>query len=77
MMLDGANQAAYAAGEALPNIIGMNFNYITTIAIAYPAVPIAILLVARSAQLRTVGKVALAPVSLASTSRLFSASPLC
>ena len=61
MMLDGANQAAYAAGEALPNIIGMNFNYITTIAIAYPAVPIAILLVARSAQLRTVGKVALAP----------------
>ncbi len=25
MMLDGANQAAYAAGEALPNIIGMNF----------------------------------------------------
>lgn len=61
MMLDGANQAAYAAGEALPNIIGMNFNYITTIAIAYPAVPIAILLVARSAQLRTVGKVALVP----------------
>ena len=61
MMLDGANQAAYAAGGALPNIIGMNFNYITTIAIAYPAVPIAILLVARSAQLRTVGKVALAP----------------
>ena len=61
MMLDGANQAAYAAGESLPNFFGMNFNYITTIAIAYPAVPIAILLVARSAQLRTVGKVALAP----------------
>lgn len=59
--LDGANQAAYALGQQVPNILGMNFDYIATIAIAYPAVPIAILLVARSAQLRTVGKVGLVP----------------
>lgn len=61
MTLDAANQAAYAAGAALPNIIGMNFNYIATVAIAYPAVPIAILIAARSVQLRTIGKVGLVP----------------
>ena len=37
--LDGANQAAYAAGQSVPNIIGMAFSYSTTIATVYPLLP--------------------------------------
>ncbi|KAF1298332.1 hypothetical protein BAU15_13730 [Enterococcus sp. JM4C] len=59
--LDGANQAAYAAGQQVPNIIGMAFSYITTTATLYPAIAVAILLFAKSGRLRTVGKVAVAP----------------
>lgn len=59
--LDGMNQAAYAAGEAVPNIIGMAFSYSTTIAVVYPALAVALLIASRSARLKTVGKVALAP----------------
>lgn len=61
MGLDGMNQAAYAAGEALPNIIGLAFSYITTIATLYPAIAIAVLIFSKSKQLKTVGKVAVAP----------------
>ena len=59
--LDGMNQALYAQGKEIPNIIGMAFSYITTTAVFYPAIAIAILLFARSKRLKTVGKVAVAP----------------
>lgn len=59
--LDGANQAAYAAGQQVPNIVGMAFSYITTTAVLYPAIAISILLFAKSGRLRTIGKVAVAP----------------
>lgn len=59
--LDGANQAMYAAKEEVPNIIGMAFSYITTTAVFYPAIAVSILLFAKSKQLKTVGKVAVAP----------------
>ncbi|UTR15936.1 PTS transporter subunit EIIC [Salipaludibacillus sp. LMS25] len=59
--LDGMNQAAYAAGEELPNIIGMAFSYITSTAIFFPAFAISVLIYSRSKQLKTVGKVSLAP----------------
>ena len=59
--LDGANQAAYAAGQQVTNIIGMAFSYITTTAVLYPAIAVSILLFAKSGRLRTVGKVAVAP----------------
>lgn len=59
--LDGMNQAAFAAQESIPNIIGMAFSYSTTIAVVYPAFALAILLVSRSVRLKTVGKVAAAP----------------
>lgn len=59
--LDGANQAAYAAGQALPNSIGMAFSYSVTSAVFCPAFAIAALFVAKSKQLRTVGKISLAP----------------
>lgn len=59
--LDGANQAAYAAGQAVPNIIGMAFSYSTTIAVVYPAFALSLLLFARSSQLKTVGKISVAP----------------
>lgn len=59
--LDGANQAAYAAGQAVPNIIGMAFSYSTTIATVYPAFALALLLFAKSSQLKTVGKISIAP----------------
>lgn len=59
--LDGMNQALYAQGKEVPNIIGMAFSYITTTAVFYPAIAIAILLFAKSQRLKTVGKVAVAP----------------
>lgn len=57
--LDGMNQAMYAAGEEVPNITGMAFNYITTTAVVYPAV--AVLLFAKSQQMKTVGKIGVIP----------------
>lgn len=59
--LDGANQEAYAAGQAIPNTIGMAMSYSTTIACFYPAIAVCVLLVAKSKELKTVGKVAIAP----------------
>ncbi|MEG0367003.1 MAG: PTS transporter subunit EIIC, partial [Coprobacillus sp.] len=59
--VDGAHQGAYAQGHAIPNTIGMAFNYITTIATVYAAIAVAVLLFAKSKQLKTVGKVAVAP----------------
>lgn len=59
--LDGMNQAAYAAGESVPNIIGMAFSYSTTIATVYPAIALSIFLFAKSSQLKTVSKISIAP----------------
>jgi cellobiose PTS system EIIC component len=59
--LDGANQAAFASGKDVPNIIGMAFSYITTTAVFYPAIAISVLLFTKSKQLKTVGKIAIAP----------------
>ena len=59
--LDGANQAAYAAGQAIPNTIGMAMSYSSTIAAFYPAIAVCVLLFAKSKELKTVGKVAVAP----------------
>ena len=59
--LDGMNQAAYAAGEQLPNIIGMAFSYINTIAVFLPAMAIGTLLACRSERLKTVGRIGLIP----------------
>lgn len=61
MSLDGMNQAAYAAGEALPNVIGMAFSYSMTIATLYPSFALAVLLFSKSKQLKTVGKISIAP----------------
>lgn len=59
--LDGMNQAAYAAGDPIPNVIGMAFSYSMTVAVLYPAFAAAILIAAKSVRLKTVGKVAIAP----------------
>lgn len=61
MGLDGMNQAAYAAGEPLPNVIGMAFSYSMTIATLYPSFALAVLLFSKSKQLKTVGKISIAP----------------
>lgn len=59
--LDGMNQAAFAAHQEVPNIIGFAFSYITTIATFYPAISFAILLFAKSNRLRSVSKIAVFP----------------
>lgn len=59
--LDGANQAAFAAGQPVPNTIGMAMSYSTTIACFYPAIAVCVLLFAKSRELKTVGKIAVAP----------------
>ena len=59
--LDGANQAAYAAGQSVPNIIGMAFSYSMTIAVLYPAFALAVLIFSKSNQLKTIGKISIAP----------------
>lgn len=61
MGLDGMNQAAYAAGQPVPNIIGMAFSYSMTVAALYPAFAVAVLIFSKSKQLKTVGKIAVAP----------------
>lgn len=59
MGMDIAQQSAYAAGQPLPNILGLSFGYMYSIAIAYPAMAISILLFAKSKRYKTLGKVAL------------------
>lgn len=59
--LDGMNQALYAAGQPVPNVIGMAFNYITTVAVFYPALAVAVLAFSKSQQMKTVGKISIAP----------------
>lgn len=59
--LDGMNQAAYAMGEPIPNVIGMSFSYATTIATLYPAFALAVLLFSKSQQMKTVGKISILP----------------
>lgn len=74
--LDGANQAAYAAGQAVPNIIGMAFSYSTTIATVYPAFALALLLFAKSGQLKTVGKISVAPAFFGISEPLIFGAPV-
>ena len=57
--LDGAQQAAYAIGKPLPNIMGMAFSYMYYTAIMYPAVAIAVCCFAKSKRMKMVGKMAL------------------
>lgn len=57
--LDGVQQAAYAAGESLPNIMGMAFSYMYYTAIMYPAIAIAVCFFAKSKRMKLVGKMAL------------------
>lgn len=57
--LDGAQQAAYATGATLPNIMGMSFSYLYYTAIMYPAIAIAVCLFAKSERMKMVGKMAL------------------
>lgn len=59
--LDAMNQAAYAAGDPVPSVIGMAFSYITTVAVFYPAMAASVLIGAKSERMRTVGKLGLAP----------------
>lgn len=59
--LDGMNQAAFGAGQPIPSVIGMAFSYSLTIAVLYPAFAIAVIIGSRSTQLKTVGRVAIAP----------------
>lgn len=59
--LDGANQAAFAAGQPVPNILGMAFSYICTTATLFPAIAVAVLIGAKSKQLKTVEKISVAP----------------
>ena len=57
--LDSAQQAAYAIGAPLPNIIGMAFCYMYYAAIMYPAIAIAVCCFAKSKRMKMVGKMAL------------------
>ena len=74
--LDGANQAAYAAGQSVPNIIGMACSYSTTIATVYPAFALALLLFAKSGQLKTVGKISVAPAFFGISEPLIFGAPV-
>lgn len=57
--LDGAQQAAYANGQTLPNIMGMAFSYMYYTAVMYPAMAIALLIFSKSKRYRTLAKLAL------------------
>lgn len=59
--LDFKNQAAFAAGKAVPSIIGMAFSYSTTIAVFYTAFGIAVLLFGKSDRMKAVGKISIVP----------------
>lgn len=59
--LNVENQAAFAVGKQLPNIINLSFSYISTIATFYPAIAVSILIFSKSGRLKDLGKIALAP----------------
>lgn len=74
--LDGMNQAAYAAGEPIPSVIGMAFSYAMTIAVVYPAFAVAVALFSKSSQLKTVGKISVAPAFLGISEPLIFGVPV-
>ena len=74
--LDGMNQAAYAAGEPIPSVIGMAFSYAMTIAVVYPAFAVAVALFSKSRQLKTVGKISVAPAFLGISEPLIFGVPV-
>lgn len=74
--LDGINQAAYAAGEPIPSVIGMAFSYSMTIAVVYPAFAVAVALFSKSSQLKTVGKISVAPAFLGISEPLIFGVPV-
>ena len=74
--LDGMNQAAYAAGEPIPSVIGMAFSYAMTIAVVYPAFAVAVALFSTSSQLKTVGKISVAPAFLGISEPLIFGVPV-
>lgn len=74
--LDGMNQAAYAAGEPIPSVIGMAFSYAMTVAVVYPAFAVAVALFSKSNQLKTVGKISVAPAFLGISEPLIFGVPV-
>ena len=74
--LDGMNQAAYAAGEPIPSVIGMAFSYAMTIAVVYPAFAVAVALFSKSSQLKTVGNISVAPAFLGISEPLIFGVPV-
>lgn len=74
--LDGMNQAAYAAGEPIPSVIGMAFSYAMTVAVVYPSFAVAVALFSKSSQLKTVGKISLAPAFLGISEPLIFGVPV-
>lgn len=74
--LDGMNQAAYAAGEPIPSVIGMAFSYAMTIAVVYLAFAVAVALFSKSSQLKTVGKISVAPAFLGISEPLIFGVPV-
>lgn len=74
--LDGINQAAYAAGEPIPSVIGMAFSYAMTVAVVYPAFAVAVALFSKSSQLKTVGKISVAPAFLGISEPLIFGVPV-
>lgn len=61
IQLDTVNQAAYAAGKTLPNIIGLAFSYSLGVAVFYPALAVAVWIFARSKRLTTSAKISIVP----------------
>lgn len=74
--LDGMNLAAYAAGEPIPSVIGMAFSYAMTVAVVYPAFAVAVALFSKSNQLKTVGKISVAPAFLGISEPLIFGVPV-
>lgn len=74
--LDGMNLAAYAAGEPIPSVIGMAFSYAMTVAVVYPAFAVAVALFSKSSQLKTVGKISVAPAFLGISEPLIFGVPV-
>lgn len=61
IQLDAVNQAAYAAGKTLPNIIGLAFSYSLGVAVFYPALAVSVWIFARSKRLTTSAKISIVP----------------
>ena len=74
--LDGMNQAAYAAGEPIPSVIAMAYSNAMTIAVVYPAFAVAVALFSKSSQLKTVGKISVAPAFLGISEPLIFGVPV-